>query len=485
MAANICLEPALVQAERIRRGEVSAVELLDAHLERYQRFNSALNAVVFTKLERARARAVEADAARARGESWGPFHGVPMTIKDSFDWSGAPSTWGVLEHRNNVATEDSAAVRAMEGAGAILWGKTNIPFMLADWQSFNAIYGTTNNPWDLGRTPGGSSGGSAVALATGMSSLDVGSDIGASIRNPAHYCGVFGHKPTYGIVPATGHKLPGDHTRLDIAVCGPLARSARDLRVALKVLAQPEGEDACAWRLQLPEPEQRELSDFKVGVLLQSPACAQDDELTERLQATVDALVRAGLRAVDNAVPDFDLSHCQHVYLMLLRAATGSRVSDEVFAENLRSAAARPVDDRSYPAYVDRGVTVSHRDWWQLDNARGMMRAKWEEYFEDYDLLLCPAAASAAFPHDQDGDRAYRTIHVNDGWEPTTDQMFWAGYSGVSYLPSTVAPVGLTKSGLPCGLQIVAPYLHDLRAIEFARLVEQTVGGFQPAPDFG
>ncbi|MEM7251071.1 MAG: amidase [Pseudomonadota bacterium] len=479
---DVYLLPAYQQAQLIRKRSISAAELLDAHLGQFTRHHESINAVIVARLEQAQIRAQAADEALGRGEWWGPFHGVPMTIKESFDWVGTPSTWGIPEHRENFPSVYAAAERRMQGAGAILYGKTNVPRLLADWQSFNAIYGTTNNPWDTARTPGGSSGGSAAALATGMSSIEVGSDIGASIRNPAHYCGVFGHKPTFGIVSAAGQALPGVYAGLDIAVCGPLARSATDLRLAMAALAGAEGEESVGWSLALPDTPYRQLSDFRVGVLLQSPVCAQDQEMTEALDAAIAALCANGLTVIDDARVGFDLAACQHIYLTLLRAATGTRVDDATVSMHREQAGQRSPDDRSYHAYVDRGVSISHRDWWQLDNERAQMRSAWAAFFADVDLLLCPAAASAAFVHDQVGDRADRTITVNDRQEPTTDQLFWAGLSGVSYLPSTVAPIGLTRSGLPCGLQIVAPYLEDYRAIEFARLVEETLGGFAAPP---
>ena len=482
--SDLPLRPALEQARLIAEKKISASELLDLHLARYERFNPQLNAVIFTQVEKARARAKAADEATAKGECWGPLHGVPATIKDSYDWVGSPSTWGIPKYKDNYPAADAVAVTRLLGTGANIYGKTNIPMNLADWQSFNDIYGTTNNPWDLGRTPGGSSGGSAAALAAGLSSIEIGSDIGASIRNPAHYCGVFGHKPTMGIVPGHGHALPGDHTFLDIAVCGPLARSAGDLDVALGALAGPHGDDAVGWRLELPAAPQKSLADFKVGVLLDSPACRQDSELTDQLQATIDGLAKAGVK-VSEARPDIDLARVQHVYLMLLRAATGTRVDDATFAQNRRNAEGRAADDWSdYRAYVDKGVTVAHRDWSILDNERAAMRQRWATFFADYDLLLCPAAASAAFPHDQAGERADRTIPIDNQREPGTDQMFWAGLPGVVYLPATVAPAGLTRAGLPVGLQIVAGYLRDRTAIAFAGMMERELGGYRVPPGY-
>jgi len=476
---KLAFEPALSLARKIREKDISAVELLEFYLQRVEQHNPALNAIIFTQLEKARQRAQDADAALSRGEHWGPLHGVPMTIKDSFDWVGSPSTWGNPKFKDNYPERDTETVERLQNAGAVIFGKTNIPLNLSDWQSFNVIYGTTNNPWDTSRVPGGSSGGSAAALAAGLTGLELGSDIGASIRNPAHYCGVFGHKPTYGVVPP-GHLLPGNCAHTDISVSGPLARNAADLAAALDIVAGPEADEAVGWKLDLPKPSKTTLRDFKVGVLLTSPCCAQDNELTDQLQNVVDRLAQAGVQVDDTARPAIDLERSHYVYLMLLRAATGKDISDEEFDQFLARKAARSEEDNSYHAKVDRGVTLFHREWWRYHTERQKLRFAWAEFFREYDLLLCPIAASAAFPHDHEGERADRTIPVNGKPEPTVDQLFWAGLSCNVYLPSTVAPVGLTRSGLPCGLQIVGPYLHDHTCIEFARLLEQELGGFVP-----
>ena len=480
---NLAFESARSLAEKIRSKEIGALELLEHFLQRVERYNPALNAIIFTQVEKARERAKTADAALARGEVWGPLHGLPMTIKECFDWVGSPSTWGNSVYKENYPKTDAVAVERLEGAGAIIFGKTNVPLMLADWQTFNVIYGTTNNPWDLTRAPGGSSGGAAAALAGGLTGLEIGSDIGSSIRNPAHYCGVFGHKPSYGIVPWKGHAIPGDLTPTDINVCGPLARSAGDLAIALEVLTSDRS-DNTGWQLNLRAPEKRRLNEFRVAVMLTSPLCAQDDDLTDQLQHAVDGLGGAGVTIDDSARPDIDLDRSHYVYKTLLRGATGARLPEKDFLELRERAAARAEDDRSFRAYVERGATLPHRDWVKLDNEREEMRLAWANFFKEVDLLLCPTAASAAFLHDQEGERPDRTILVNGREEPTTDQLFWAGLSGVVYLPSTVAPVGLARSGLPCGLQIVGPFLHDRTCIEFARLMERELGGFTPPPGY-
>ena len=481
---EITLAPATELAQQVKRKKISAVELLELHLQRYRQHNPIINAVIFTQIDHAYEQAQAADKALALGKKTGPLHGVPMTIKDSYDWVGSPSTWGIPEMADNYPEVNAVAVQRLLEAGAIIYGKSNIPLKLSDCQSFNDIYGTTNNPWDPTRTPGGSSGGSAAALATGMASLEIGSDIGGSIRNPAHFCGVYGHKPTMGIVPLQGHLLPGGTAYKDISVGGPLARSAEDLKLTLDILAGPTGELKKAWQFQLPPSRKSKLSDFKVGVLMESPVCAQDEQLTEQLLDTVAALEKAGVQTDYTADPGFDWHRYWEVYLLLLRATTSASYSDEEFEFHRQSAATRKSDDTRYRAYLDRGITIRHRDWWALHDEREQMRLRWRAYFEDYDLLLCPTAASAAFIHDHLGERPDRTIDINGQQELVVDQLFWGGLSGMVYLPSTVAPAGLTRAGLPCGLQLIAPYLEDNTAIHFAQLMKDVVGGFQSPPGY-
>ena len=481
---EITLKSAIAQGQMIRAGAISASELLDLHLERYHRYNPSINAIVFTQIERARRVARTLDKEHADGRHRGPLHGVTMTVKDSFDWQGAPSTWGIPAMKDNYPPEDSLAVQRLEQAGLLIYGKSNVPFRISDWQSFNKFYGTTNNPWDLSRTPGGSSGGAAAALATGMTSLEIGSDIGSSIRNPAHYCGVFGHKPTMGVVPLHGHMLPGDHAFIDLLVGGPLARSAADLIAAIDILAGPGGYDARGWRLTLPPSKKKTLKDFKVGVMLESPVGVQDNELTASLQKSLEQLEHAGVMIDYSAAPAIDFKRYHHVYMLLLRSATGLALSHDEFASNLEASQMRADTDWSHRAYVERGAAIRQRDWWALHNEREALRKAWDEFFAQYDLLLCPVAASAAFPHDHTGERPDRTIQINGQTQSVIDQLFWAGISTLTHLPSSVVPAGLTQSGLPCGLQIIGNFLEDYTTLEFAHLMEQAIGGFQCVPGY-
>ena len=472
-------------AADIKRKKIGCLELLDLYLARVEKYDGALNAVVVRDFDRARTRARAADRALARRQLWGPLHGVPMTIKESYDVVGLPTTWGVPAYKDRIATKNAVVVDRLLRAGVVLFGKTNVPLYLGDWQSFNAIYGTTNNPWDVTRAPGGSSGGSAAALAAGLTGLEAGSDIGSSIRNPAHFCGVFGHKPTWGIVPRAGQALPWQTAPVDIDVVGPLARSADDLAIALAAMAGPDEIDGAGWQLRLAPARQKRLRDFKVALMLDAaPEIPVDREVTDRLQALADFLGRQKVKVDDRARPAIDTREAFSVYVKLLRAATSDRQSDADFEKNVGIARGLAPDDESYYARATRAVIASHRDWLAANEARYRMRLAWAEFFTKYDLLLCPAAGAAAFPHDQKGERHDRTLVVNGKRVPVTDHLFWAGYTGVSFLPSSAAPCGFTPSRLPVGVQIVGPQYGDLTCLAFARLLEREFQPFVPPPGY-
>ena len=465
----------------IRRKKIGCLELLDHFLKRVEAYNPRLNAIIWMDRDKARKRAKAADAALRKGNRFGPLHGVPMTIKESYNVAGSPTTWGLPELKHNVTETTAVSAQRMIDAGVTLFGKSNVPVMLADWQSFNAVYGTTNNPWDLSRAPGGSSGGSAAALAAGLTGIEAGSDIGSSIRNPAHYCGVFGHKPTYDLVTYAGHAMPGVVASPDISVVGPLARSAADLEVALDIMAGPDPADGGATRAALPKCEKTSLKQFRIAVKLSDPNSEVDHDYADKLQGFVDALAKAGARVRD-AEPAIDTPRLHDVYVRLLRAATSSRTSDAEIA-----AWKKAIADGAKEPYLHQmvaGVTMGHREWLKLNNERHQMRLAFNAFFEDYDVLICPVAASAAQPHDQEGERWRRKITINNKRVPTTDQLFWAGYSGLVYLPSTVGPIGLTGSGLPVGYQAIAAQGKDRTSLAFARLVERELGGFVPPPGY-
>jgi amidase len=468
-------------AQAIRDKKIGCLELLNAYLARVERHNKNLNAIVQLDIPGAQMRAATADEALARGERLGPLHGVPITISESIDVAGFASTWGVSDLKDNRPAGNAVVVEALMQAGAIVFGKTNVPRYALGWQTFNDLYGTTNNPWDVSRSPGGSSGGPAAALAAGLTGLDVGSDTDGAMRNPAHYCGVYAHKPTFGVVSLEGQSLPGLGPAPDIAVVGPMARSAEDLALAFRLMAKPRAADAIAWQLTLPPPRKTKISDFKIAVMLKDETCDVDEEVQARLQALADFLSSQGADVSVQARPQMDTAATRRLFLKLAYAATSGSTPDSTWKQTLRRALFLRKRNESDFACMMRGLTLRHRDWIRLDAMRSHLRAAWSEFFRERDLMLCPAAASAAIPHDHsgrwDGDR---TIDVNGRRIASTDQTFWAGLASVAHLPATVAPAGVTGSGLPVGVQIIGPQYGDNTCLTFARLLEQEYQPFVP-----
>jgi amidase len=463
---------------------VGCVELLDFYLARAERHNPSLNAITVWQVEQALERARAADAALARGEHWGPLHGIPMTVKESFNVAGLPTTFGNPLWKDNIASENAFLIERLLQAGAIVFGKTNVPYMLADAQSYNDIYGTTNNPWDRTRSPGGSSGGEAAAVAAGLSALGAGSDIAGSLRNPAHYSGIYGHKPTWGLISTRGHAPPGIMTPTDISVVGPMARTAEDLELALRAVAAPDLLQQAAWRIELPPPRHRRLRDFRVAVWASSPLCRIDTSVSDVFERAIDAVVRAGAVVDDAARPGVEDEGHHRLFMLLLRAATASRMRDDDFVRQQEIATTLTEDDMSDRAAVARGATLLHRAWGNANEVRTKLRYTWHEFFKRFDVLLTPVAATAAFPHNHNPNRDERTVMVNGKPVPYAEQLFFAGLASLSYLPATAAPIGLTREGLPAGMQIVGPEGEDSTTIQFARLLAAEIGGFMPPPAY-
>lgn len=479
---NRAFNSATLLAADLRDRKIGCVELLDFFLARAERHNPKLNAIIVWQIDKARDRARAADEALAKGQRWGPLHGVPMTVKELFNLAGLPTTFGNPAWKDNVPAANSVVVDRLQNAGAVIFGKTNVPYMLSNSQSFNDIYGTTNNPWDVTCGPGGSSGGEAATLAAGLSALGAGSDIAGSLRNPAHYCGVYGHKPTWGLIPTRGHAPPGVVTPTDISVVGPMARSADDLALALGILAGPDALQQAAWRVQFPAPRGRSLKDFRVAVWGSAPEAPIDDSVAMLFAAAVEAVRKAGA-AVDESARPVELGENHRLFLRLLRSATAGRLTDEAYAEQVKLAAMLTPDDLSPRAHVARGATLSHREWGQANEARSKLRYVWREFFRRFDVLLAPVAATAAYPHDHNPDFGARRIIINGEPHSHVD-ITWAGLAALSYLPATAAPIGRTASGLPVGLQIIGPEGEDPTTIEFARLLAREIGGFTPPPGY-
>jgi len=443
----------------IRRGEISSVDLLNLYLERIQRYNKGINAVVALDISAARARAAEADKALAKGQNWGPLHGLPMTVKDVFEVAGMPATSGDPKLKDYIPKSNAIAVQRLIDAGAIIFGKTNVPYHAEDYQSYNDVYGTTNNPWDLSKTPGGSSGGSAAALAAGFTPLELGSDLGGSIRIPAGFNGVFGHKPTFGIVPRYGHipPMPGQvppqaMPMIPIFVAGPLARSADDLELALEVLTTPGRVKEYEDNFKLLPVRRKQFSDYRVAVWFtdSDPEAEVDAEVLATLQKTVKRLRDAGLD-IEEARPDINLGENLILWTQIV-----SRMMSKTL-------------------HLDEGFVARQKK----------KQAKWAKFFERYDVLLAPVSPTVAFPHDHKVPIVSRTLIVN-GHENSMlrSNLSWPALAIVSGLPATVAPVGLSDSGLPVGVQIIGAGFEDRTTIAFARGLSTLIGGFAAPPGY-
>ena len=468
-------------ARAIKAKEVSSLELTELYIDRVKRYDGQINAVVVHDFDRGRAAAKAADDALARGEDLGPLHGVPMTIKEAYDIEGLPTTWGIPDMKDNIALSDADNVARLKAAGAVFFGKTNVPLNLADFQSFNDIYGTTNNPWNLERIPGGSSGGSAAALAAGLTGLEAGSDIGGSIRNPAHFCGIYGHKPTFGIVSDEGHSLPGAYGPADIAVVGPMARSAEDLALSIDIVAGPARRDQRGWRLDLPRPTKTSLADFRIAILPTHEFAPVSTEMADRVQTIGDTLAKLGATVSDTALPDVDFAESFEIYSSLLWGVMAQGMSEE--EKEVFRAKRGQAGDGTIAADVERFVIQEHGEWLNFSNQRYRLRQQWEAFFGDWDILICPQTATEAFPHDH-GDYLGRMLKVDNEEQDYFRQVFWAGTITVAHLPSTVFPTGLSRGGLPVGLQAVGAEYNDYVTIDFTRLMAEEIGGFSPPPDF-
>ncbi|MEU0505392.1 amidase [Nocardia sp. NPDC005998] len=466
----------------LRAGEVTSVELTEEAIARIDRDDKVINAICVPDFDRARAAARSADQARARGEDR-PLLGIPVTVKESYNIAGLPTTWGMPMHRNYVPSEDAVQVSRLKAAGAVILGKTNVPFMLRDWQSFNEIYGTTNNPWDHGRTSGGSSGGSAAALASGFGALSIGSDLAGSLRNPAHFCGVYAHKPTFGLVatrgmvPPPAPALPVDG---DLAVCGPMARTARDLTLLLDVMAGPDPLTlGIAYHLTLPPARHQRLSDFRVLVLDEHPLIATGSAVRAGVNRVADALVDGGARVERHSPLLPDLTEAAKLYAQLMFSNAGARIPAEAYEQLRTRAAGLSAGDQGLDAARLRGMVLSHRDWIEADIHRELHRHSWRRLFAEFDAVVCPITPIPAFPHDHNPNPEQRRLDIDGVEYPYVDQLVWAGLATMPGLPATAIPAGRSPEGLPVGVQLIGPMFEDRTPLRLAELLEQKIGGFQ------
>ena len=471
-------------AAMLAAGEVSAVEVLDAHLDACAARNPDLNVVVTLDVDRARTEAESVDAARVAGAALGPLAGVPMTVKDSLMREGLRTTSGAPELADYLPDRDAAPVAALRRAGAIIYGKTNLPIYAGDVQSYNDVFGTSNNPWDLTRSVGGSSGGSAGALAAGLTPLEVGSDIAGSIRNPAAMCGVVGHKSSYGIVSAKGQipGPPGTLTQADLAVIGPMARTVADCRLALDVMGGPDDWHQIAWSLQLPPARVREPRATRIAVMASDPYCPVDPEIEAAILQVAGELAQLGAIVDHQARPDaFSFAKADQTFAELLGGALAGAWSPSEIEE---MAAREEAGDAPVGDLGVAGASLRHRRWLTANERRLQMRARWRTFFDDWDVLLAPISPTVAIPHDHSPNQSERLIDVAGTSRPYNDQMRWMGLFGSAYLPATAVPIGIHSSGLPMALQVVGPFLEDNTTLAVAEMIESITSGTQRPPRY-
>jgi amidase len=469
-------------------GKVSAVELLDLHRRRIERHNPALNAIVEPDFERAHRDAEAADARRARGES-AALLGLPMTLKESYNVRGLRTTCGMPFWKDFRSEHDAPVTTRVKAAGAAVMAKTNVPQMLADWQSANPIYGRTNNPWDLSRTPGGSTGGGSSALAAGLTPLEFGSDIGGSIRVPAVFCGIYGHRPSETVMPRSGQFPfpPMPNAAVVMGVQGPMARSAEDLELALDVAAGADTGEDVAWRLALPPTRRERLGDVRVAVLPPVDWVPVETEIAAALESLAFRLGRLGCH-VKTVQPETLGDHREHyaLYLTLLAAVTSSRIPAE--QRRARVEVLRTRDDE-WSRAQQAGIESGAPDYIRWFAQREVYRAGWRTFFREWDVLLAPAFFTPAYSHRETPwpgtpVSLARTLDVNG--QPALEELglFYPALATLAGQPATAFPVGLTRGGLPLGLQAIGPYLEDRTPLRFAALVARELGGFTPPPGY-
>ena len=465
--------------------KISAVELAEDTIARIERHDTAINAVCVRDFTRGLDAARAADAALARGEKR-PLLGLPMTVKESYNVAGLPTTWGFMSQKDFIATEDALSVARVKDAGAVILAKTNVPVALGDWQSYNDIYGVTNNPYDPGRTPGGSSGGSSAALAAGYGPLSLGSDIGGSLRAPAHYCGVYAHKPTFALAAARGHvmpPIPALPPSRDLSVIGPMARCAADLALLLDVIAAPDPLEAgIGYRQALPAARHGALKDFRLLVLDTHPMIPLAASVRGAVETLAGHLAKAGA-AVSRESPLLpDLADGARLYMRMLVAVITAGMTPDEYAGSAAAVAALDRNDTSLAAERLRASVLTHRDWLMADSGRNRLRAQWRELFKTFDAVICPIMPTPAYPHNHEPDQTRRVIDIDGTHYPYLDQLVWPGVATLPGLPATAIPVAMSKNGLPIGLQIVGPWLEDRTPLKLAELIEQAFGGFVPPP---
>ena len=464
----------------LRAKQISSLELTNLLLTRIEERDGPLNAIPVRTPDHAREAARNADAALAQGE-WRALLGLPITLKESTQTAGLPQSAGLPAFKDHRPTSDGPLAASVFAAGACLLGKTNISEALSDWQANSTIYGRTNNPWDLARTPGGSTGGGGAALAAGLTPLEIGSDIGGSIRVPAAYCGVYGHRPSETAIPRAGGFPRADFPNPAgiMAVQGPLARSAVDLELLFDVIAGPVlGEDA-GWRLALPPARHDRLRDFRVAVMPTPPWVRPSQDMQGKVDELAQYLGRQGAR-VTKAMPELDFDRYLRDYLCLLMvqmSVARSREQREARAKTLA------VSQNFMFAALAPGLTLDAAGLIVLLKRREEARAAWRRFFQDFDVLVGPTTLDVAFPH-QVGSFETRTLLGDDERVPYYSNIIYPMWAIFAGQPATAFPAGLSRQGLPLGLQAIGPYLEDRTPLRFAQLLEREWQAFQRPPGY-
>jgi amidase len=466
----------------IRTGTVSSRELVEHVFRRINKYNPTINAFITLAQEQALEQAKLADEALADGKILGRLHGVPIVIKDQFPTAGIRTTSGSKLYESYVPKEDAVAVARLKSAGAIIIGKTNMPEFGGDHQSFNQVAGRTNNPWNIARTPGGSTGGGAAALASGLGFLELGSDLGGSIRNPSHFCGVYGHKPTIELVPRGGiiASPPGSPMLAFsyLPVAGPLARSAQDLQLELEITGGPVEPESVAYRWNLPPARGTRLTDYRIGYVLNDAFCPVTPEVSEVLSAALEEMAKHGARLEEGWPTGVDPEKMFDAYFSLLLSHFFRREEDRNrVRERVKGAS-------DYYSTKVLQPSPAQSEWRLIDATRLAARRTWQDYFRTHDAFLMPTNFVPAFPHLEQPLMKDRKIHTPDGERNYLDVLRWISVATHSGCPATVAPIGSTRSGLPVGMQIMGPFLEDATPISIAGLMADLVGGFNPPPGF-
>ena len=441
----------------IRAQTLSARDVLEHYIHRIETLNPTINAVIFSDFAKARRTADEIDTRIKDGGQLGPLAGIPMTIKDAFEVEGMSCDVGLPAYQEYRSSSDATVVARLKKAGAIIIGKTNTPYLCSDWQSYNSLHGTTNNPWNIAHTPGGSSGGSAAALAAGMTPIEFGSDIGGSIRVPAHFCGLFGHKPSFDIIPVRGHVPPphGAERGSDMNVVGPLGRSTEDLSLLLDITAGPELPMASAYSLALQGPRAMTPTNLRIGLWADDPYCSVSNQFSTAIEKAAVELEKQGAKIV-KIKPPFDLAEYTTHYRFLLNAAMSLGARNKTL----------------------------HTEWIRTKNQSGQYLKAWMTLFEQIDVLFCPVSPSTALVHTQDPDFASRRMLVDGKDRDYNDNAVWPGVASACGLPFTVVPLAVAENGLPFGMQIIGPLFEDRTPLCVAAMLE-TLGYKQLiAPDY-